>query len=85
MKILFYINTLGRGGAERALVNVSGGLAENGHEVVLVTSFSEENEYTHHASVKRINLASKRIDGRDRQRYAYRWQKGEGNHTLALR
>lgn len=35
MKILFFIDTLGGGGAERVLANLAGVLAERGHEVAI--------------------------------------------------
>ena len=39
MKILFYINTVGRGGAERVMVNLASVLSEEEqNNIILVTS-----------------------------------------------
>lgn len=56
MKVLFYINVLSGGGAERVIANLANQLTENGLEVVLVTSTSTPNEYSVDESVKRIIL-----------------------------
>lgn len=57
MKILFYINTLGRGGAERVMVNLSGTLAEDPqNEIVFVTSKKIDREYELNPKIKRIDL-----------------------------
>ena len=63
MKILFYINTISHGGAERVMVNLSSELAGRGHDVVLVTSYVEQWEYQTSPLVKRINLSDTRISG----------------------
>ena len=63
MKILFYINTLSHGGAERVMTNLSDAFAQKGCDTVLVTSFPEEWEYKTNPATKRINLADCRIGG----------------------
>lgn len=55
-KILFYINTICGGGAERVMVNLASAFSKREYEVVLVTSSRTENEYTLYDSVKRISL-----------------------------
>lgn len=63
MKLLFYINTLGHGGAERVMVNLANRFSLFGHDCVLVTSFSAEWEYPSAENVLRINLSSKKTNG----------------------
>lgn len=63
MKILFYINTLSHGGAERVITNLCGAFAARGYETVLVTSYPEKWEYSVNSETKRINLTDRRIDG----------------------
>ena len=36
-KIMFHINSLGKGGAERVVVNLSGEFIKNGREVIIAT------------------------------------------------
>lgn len=45
MKVLFYINTLSDGGAERVLTNVANYFVSQGHETVVVNTFQTPNEY----------------------------------------
>lgn len=55
MKILFYINVLSNGGAERVMANLANELSlEN--DVVLVNSFRTNNEYELNSSIKHIYL-----------------------------
>lgn len=56
MKILFYINTLGRGGAERVISNLANSFSGVQYESVLVTSAKVENEYNVDDKVRRIIL-----------------------------
>lgn len=56
MKILFYINTIQRGGAERVMCNLANRFSEQGNACVLVTSFFANNEYDLSEKVKRIAL-----------------------------
>lgn len=60
-KILFYINTICRGGAERVMVNLADQFAMNGYDAVLVTSFCGNNEYKLSRRVKRISLEGDQI------------------------
>lgn len=62
MKILFYINTLANGGAERVMSCLATDFSENHHECVIVTSFPTENEYDVGNNVKRISLFSERLN-----------------------
>ena len=60
-KILFYINTIHFGGAERVMVQLTRRFAGNGYEAVLVTSYPEEKEYTVPEGVKRICLENEKL------------------------
>jgi len=53
-KLAFYINGLGKGGAERVVVNLSGYFVQKGYEVVLVTSRYREDEFAQPEGTKRI-------------------------------
>lgn len=56
MKILFYINSISHGGAERVLVNLANQFSKNGNEVCLVTSLKKQWEYPLVKQVSRISL-----------------------------
>lgn len=45
MKIAFLINSLGKGGAERVVINLAGHFARQGNEILLVTSRVLSEEY----------------------------------------
>lgn len=55
-KIVFYINSISHGGAERVICNLATAFSENGYECILVTSFKSKWEYTYGDKVKRISL-----------------------------
>lgn len=56
MRVLFYINTLGRGGAERVIANLANQFSKNDHDSILLTSYYRENEYELNNKVKRLCL-----------------------------
>ena len=56
MKIFFYINVLGGGGAERVVANLANQLSRNKHDVSVVTSYLVDNEYALDMGVKRYQL-----------------------------
>lgn len=56
MKIAFYINILAGGGAERVVSVLANQLYKNGHEVLVITSYSVNGEYVLDAGVERCNL-----------------------------
>ena len=60
-KIMFYINGIGGGGAERVITNLANGFGEKGYESILVTSFVRENEYPVSECVRRISLEQDEI------------------------
>lgn len=59
MKILFYINTLGKGGAERVVTNLANQFANKNYEVLLATSYIVEEEYKTNSNVKKIILGNR--------------------------
>lgn len=56
MNIVCYVNKLNDGGAERAMSVLANGLVRMGHDVTLVTDYSENNEYALDDKVNRIIL-----------------------------
>lgn len=61
MKILFYINQIYEGGAERVITQLASTFAEAGDEAVLVTSFEHEEEYALSDKVVRLSLEKEQI------------------------
>lgn len=61
LKILFYINTIGGGGAERVMTNLAKQFAESNCEVIFVTSFPVEREYPLDDRVQRYSLEEQEI------------------------
>lgn len=56
MKILFHLNSLGLGGAERVVSILSNALCQEGHTVVLATEWTSEREYALEDSIKRVHV-----------------------------
>lgn len=56
-KLMFYLSSLGRGGAERVVVNLSKYFVSKEYSVVIVTEKRQEQEYEVPTGVTRINLA----------------------------
>lgn len=52
--ILFYINQIYDGGAERVIVNLANYFAQAGYKAILLTSFRHEGEYSLSEKVQRI-------------------------------
>lgn len=63
-KILFYINSIHEGGAERVMTNLANTFAKRGHECVMVTSFVDKWEYPLCEEVKRITLFRDELKGK---------------------
>lgn len=55
-KILFYMNSIHFGGAERVIVNLANKFSDGNYEVIFVTSFKCNEEYTLKNKVKRLIL-----------------------------
>lgn len=62
MKIIFYINTLGNGGAERVMSTLASYFAEQGNDVTLLNSFPVENEYVLNEKVRHEYIEEKKIE-----------------------
>ena len=60
-RLMFYINTLGTGGAERVMSQLANHFCRNGYEVYLVTSFPVEDEYPVDKSVLRYSLEAQAL------------------------
>ena len=67
MKILFHLNSMGRGGAERVVSILAGAFSDMGHEVVVATEWYSDGEYPLHTAVRRIH-AGPDTDGAGRIR-----------------
>lgn len=59
MKILFYMNCLTHGGAERVISNLANSFSRE-HQCVMVTSYPVDNEYTLCNGIKRVYLSNNR-------------------------
>lgn len=55
-KIVFHLNCLERGGAERVVTNLSGQFAAHGYEVYIATEWQGEDEYETDPRVKRVHV-----------------------------
>lgn len=58
--LLFYINSLHRGGAQRVMVSLAGRFAAAGWHSVLVSSYREDDEYPLPEGVERVVIESER-------------------------
>ena len=61
-KILFHLNCLEYGGAERVVSNLANQFAKEGYEVVVATEWQGEEEYPLDERVKRIHVGLKESD-----------------------
>ena len=62
MKLMFYINTISHGGAERVIVNLATQLSHRGHNCCLVTSYyTPEFEYPLGEGVERQVLSNEKV------------------------
>lgn len=59
--LMFYINSLHRGGAQRVMTELAGRFAAEGFRVLLVTSFLGDNEYPVPAGVERISIEQREL------------------------
>ncbi len=58
MRLLFYINSLYGGGAERVIANLANQFYQHGHNVCVVTTFKKNTEYYLDHGIERIVLTS---------------------------
>lgn len=61
MRIMFYINTIHHGGAERVLVNLANLFSDTCNECIFVTSFREAKEYNLNSNIHRKSLYESKI------------------------
>lgn len=73
-KIMFHINSLGKGGAERVVSLLANEFARRGNEVIVATEWFDEEEYDVESKVKRIHagLSEKQEKG---NRIAKQWNR----------
>ena len=55
-KIVFHIQCLERGGAERVVTNLAGQFVNHGYEVYIATETQGENEYETDPKIHRIHV-----------------------------
>lgn len=55
-KIMFHLNCMGKGGAERVVSLLSGQFAEDNIQVIVATEWEEKDEYPLNPKVKRIHV-----------------------------
>ena len=58
---MFYINTIKRDGAERVMTNLASQFADDGYDVIFVTSFRTNGEYLLSEKIKRYSLEKTEI------------------------
>lgn len=59
--LMFYINTLGIGGAERVIIELAKNFALSGYRSILVSSFTKKDEYPVPENVERISIEQSEI------------------------
>ncbi len=59
-RLLFHINSMGKGGAERVVSVLSEKFSEDGYDVVIATLWRAQEEYQIPEGVKRVNLGDDR-------------------------
>ncbi len=74
MKILFHLNSMGRGGAERVVSILSQHFVQHGYEVVVATQWFSENEYVLADGVKRVSVGLTQAD-EGKGRFAKAWSR----------
>jgi len=62
MKILFHLNCLERGGAERVVSTLANTMVAEGHQVIIATEWIGENEYEIDNRIQRIMVGPKETD-----------------------
>ena len=68
MKLMFYINSIKHGGAERVLTTLASQFSTD-YKCIFVTSFKAEGEYSLNEKVKRISCFEKPIKGAIKRNY----------------
>lgn len=60
-KVMFYINAINGGGAERVMVNLANSIAKTNIDTVFVTSYFATGEYLLNSQVRRLSLEKEEI------------------------
>lgn len=55
-KIMFHVNSLGKGGAERVIINLAEQFIKKGIEVIIATEWQADDEYVPAKEVRRIDV-----------------------------
>lgn len=71
-KILFHLNCLEQGGAERVVSNLANQFAREGHEVLVTTQWQGENEFQLDEKVRRLHVGLRKED-RKKSRITQMW------------
>lgn len=61
-KIVFHLNCLEQGGAERVVTNLANQFAENGYQVIIATEWYGEDEFQTDSRVKRVHVGLREGD-----------------------
>lgn len=61
-KILFHLNCLEQGGAERVVSNLANQFSKEGYEVIVATEWQGENEFRLEEKVRRVNVGLREQD-----------------------
>lgn len=61
-KIIFHLNCLEQGGAERVVTNLANQFAVNGYEVIIATEWYGENEFETDERVRRVHVGLTKAD-----------------------
>lgn len=63
-KIVFHLNCLEQGGAERVVTNLANRFAKEGYQVIIATEWYGENEFQIDSEVRRVHVGLQEGDGK---------------------
>ena len=63
-KIVFHLNCLEQGGAERVVTNLANRFAKEGYQVIIATEWYGENEFQIDSEVRRVHVGLREGDER---------------------
>lgn len=61
-KIMFHLNCLEQGGAERVVTNLASQFYRDGYEVIIATEWQAKNEFTIEAGIRRLHVGLSKED-----------------------
>lgn len=82
-KIIFHLNCLEFGGAERVVSTLANHMAGEGYEVIVATEWQGESEYKLDSRVRRVHVGLKESDG-NRSRISKAWRRVQYLRKLIL-